>query len=197
MTFQCQRLSQCPLGKLYVITHDGYCASVQRHTPTHVFARFSHKFTSHMLFSLSLFFFEGILTLWNWANHQLPVIDLALFVWRWWMFLWEEWGQVLLLSLEPISGKARGQHYISSAVRHNSYSKTAATSIWRFYSRTTFTDILNLIWKHLLQSWHRFYLTVWGTTTMSTSSKYLGTWPKFWINCSFLLLFGNLFRAYI
>lgn len=125
---------------------------------------------------------------------------LLLFVWGWWMFLWE-WGQVLLLSLEPISGEARGHPYISSAVRHNS--RRAAANIWRLYSRTTFEDILNLTSKHLLQSWHRFYLIAWGMTTMSISSKYLRISTKLWIDCFFLLLFksnvavfDNPFRAY-
>lgn len=44
-----------------------------------------------------------------------------------------------------------------------------------FYRRATFKDILIWVWKRLLQSWHQFYLTVWGMTTKSISSKYLVT----------------------
>lgn len=40
-----------------------------------------------------------------------------------------------------------------------------------------------LILNSSLHSWHQFYLTAWGITTMNISSKCFNSLTKFWINC--------------
>lgn len=93
-------------------------------------------------------------------------------------------GRWILLSPEPISREVTGHHYISSAKGHILYSETAATRIWRFLHHSIFWRAFKLhFWICLLQSWPRFYSTVWEMST-TISSKRLGS---FWAR-RFLLL---------
>lgn len=119
------------------------------HAPAHGFGRCSHNISLRHLTCLYLlgFAFVRILMLWKWASYHFCIIGLALFVWGRWMFFSEQ-GQVLLLSLQPISVKARGHHYISASVRHSQsdfYSKTATTSISWFLHQSNF-------WRHFKQN---------------------------------------------
>lgn len=120
-------------------------------------------------------YFVPIPMLWKQATSHFYVIGLALFVWGWWMFFSEQ-RQVLLLSMQPISVKARGHRYISALqldiLIQTSIQKQPRLVFGGFYNRETFEDILNRTF--LLQPWHPFYSTVWATTATSTSSKYLG-----------------------
>lgn len=119
-----------------------YCQDITHSCSWFCKLQSKQQFTSRRLFSMLQFLFLKVYWPLEVGQSAVACVWSARSIWGGWMFLGER-GQVLLLSLEPISGKARGHHYISSAVRHNSYSKTAATSIWRFYSRATFEHILN------------------------------------------------------
>lgn len=87
MTCQCQRLSQCSLGKLYVITRqlfaDFRLAIVKTlHTLAHDFASFSQNSSLRHVdcFQCCIFSFWRYTDPWKWANQQLPVFDqLGLF----------------------------------------------------------------------------------------------------------------------
>lgn len=58
------------------------------------------------------------------------------------------------------------QSVVRSAVTKVLYQKDTASGL-RSYNRATVENILN----GFLQSWHQFYLTVWGITTVNVSSK--------------------------
>lgn len=87
-----------------------------------------------------------------------------------WFF--PEQGRLLLLSLEPITGKVRCHHYIS---------RTTESVVGFFYIRATFEECYS---DFLLQPWHPSYSTVWRT---STSSESLGNWSwiknLLWVLC--------------
>lgn len=173
-----QRLSPCPLWGRHVETVTElllvYCL---KKTVQRFMARDGSLITSVCVTKSCLHvslpvFLKAKPRLWKEASHRFSVTHPALFV----LEILDVFLRWILLPPEPISREVKGHRYISSAKGHISYSETAATSIWRLLHRSIFWRAFKLhFWICQLQSWPRFYSTVWEMSTMTISSKCLGS----------------------
>ena len=178
-----QKLAQCSLGKSVCQLFTSFRLAIivfHYDTQTSLFVKLgpnsSFRHTVCFLFMWSSWKFP---ILWNRASYFSS--DLSCSVWFWAGGCFCE-GKARCYSSYWDQSVASSEDTTISLQSHMILLQKTALSSKEYLEvlqYSNFEDILNFISVCILQPCRRFYLTVWGMTTMSISSKYLGFWLTF------------------